>query len=115
MESDGEARQSPESFGQEITGAATHAADVQTGAPSAGVLSASHAACDHCIGRAEVPSTSFTERASGQHKKGDAADAHIVGGRVIQAAGGFVKEIIPYEDGPPPTLHRHVLINVFRI
>lgn len=115
MAPDGEARQSPESFGQDFMDVVTYAADDQAGAQSAGVFGAARTACDHCLGRAEVPSSSFTERELSQTKKGNAVNAPAAGGRVIHAAADFVKEIIPYDDGPPSLIHRHVLISVFRI
>lgn len=115
MVPDGEAQQSPETFGQERTDVAAYAVDEPAGAQSAGVLSSAHAACDHCVGRAEATSSSFTERELSRLKKGDAAFAYVVVGQVIHPTAGFVKDIIPYEDGPPSPVHRHILISVFRI
>lgn len=116
MAPEGEAQQSPESFGQELTNVATYVVSDPAGAQSEGVLGAAHSSCDQCVGRAEVPSSSFTERELSQPKKADAADAYAAVGRVIYATAGFVKEIVPYDDGPPSSpVHRHVLINVFRI
>lgn len=109
-----DAQQSPEISGQEPTDVVTYAADDPAGAQSAGVFGSVRSTCDHCVGRTEVPTSSFTGRELSQTKKGDAADANVVSGRVIHAAG-FVKEIVPHDDGPPSTVHRHVLLSVFRI
>lgn len=73
-----------------------------------------HGLCDHCVGRGEAPSSSFAERESVQPRKDGAADAPVVA-RVERTSADFVREIIPYEEGPPPTGHRLALLGVFRI
>lgn len=74
-----------------------------------------HGLCDHCVGRGEAPSSSLTERESAQPRRDGAADAPVAA-QVERASADFVREIIPYEEGPPPpTAHRLALLGVFRI
>ncbi len=113
---DGETHQENEASSHESHDAGEYAdAGSTSSAEFSGGINSAHASCDHCMGRAELPSSSLTERGANQLKEGDGAAAPVGGARLIHPAAGFVREIIPYDDGPPSSIHRHVLIGVFRI
>lgn len=110
-----EADDSSEAFGGEIVVAPKALGVVQRPAQLPGAHGSAFATCDHCVGRGEAPSPFFTERTSAQSQKDAGADAPANAARLERALAAFVKEIVPYEDGPPSPIHRHVLISVFRI
>lgn len=112
---DGESRQTNEASGHESRDAGEYADAGSAAAEFSGFVGSAQSSCDHCMGRAELPSSSLTEREANQFKKGDEAAPLFVGTHLVHPAAGFIKEIIPYDDGPPSLVHRHVLIGVFRI
>lgn len=71
--------------------------------------------CAHCMGSPQAPTTPKNERTAGQQNVNSVTEAPRVIGRVTPPLVSFVKEIIPYEDGPPHRVQRHVLIQVFLI
>lgn len=112
---DDEARQSPATFVQQATGVAEYAVDDTTGARLASVFDSALFSCDHCVGRGDLPPSAFTNREANQFKRHNAAGSIVVGVQGFHSNTAFVREIIPYEDGPPSHVHRHVLLSVFRI
>ena len=109
-----ESSQQPDVSGHAAGDSGIRAGSLLPATEFSGAAGSAHGLCDHCVSRGEAPTSSPTERESTQVKKDGAADAPS-GGQVGRASAGFVKEIIPYEDGPPPPVHRHVLLGVFRI
>ncbi len=110
-----EARQATDTSGFESADVAGFTRADPTGAQFSGLLNTIHAFCDHCMGRAELPSSSLGERENNQSGREERADAPTAVARPAHGSTAFVKEIIPYDDGPPSAIHRHVLISVFRI
>lgn len=111
----GEAQQAAGTSGYESPDDAGLTGAGAKGPEATGVLNSVRAFCDHCVGRAELPSSSLGEQEADQSGRGERAAAPAVAARSAHASTAFVKEIIPYEDGPPPAVHRHVLISVFRV
>ena len=114
MSPDEESSQESDVSGRAAGDAVRGAGFASTGVEFSGGLHSAGGACDHCMRRGEVPSSSPAERDSAQVTK-DGGMVAPAGSQVERASADFVREIIPYGDGPPPLIHRHVLLGVFRI
>lgn len=71
--------------------------------------------CAHCIGRSERPPAPLSESAVNQQNSNAGVEAPRALPAIALPPVSFVKEIIPYEVGPPDSVQRHVLISVFLI
>lgn len=114
MSSDEESSHSPDVSSHTAGDAVRGAGIVSFGIEFSGGFHSAGGACDHCVSRGEAPSSSLAGRESTQVKK-DGGTIAPAASQVERASADFVREIIPYEDGPPSPVHRHVLLGVFRI
>jgi hypothetical protein len=74
-------------------------------------------ACEHCMGRSQLPTPPATLHEADQSKRGEDVSAPPALSEPLSVTTSFVPIILAREHAPPTAVssERHVLISVFRI
>jgi hypothetical protein len=74
-------------------------------------------ACEHCMGRSQLPTPPATLREADQSKRGEDVSAPPALSESLSVTTSFVRIVLAREHAPPTAAssERHVLISVFRI
>lgn len=74
-------------------------------------------ACEHCMGRSQLPTPPATLREAHQSKRGEDVSAPPALSEPLSVTTSFVPIVLAREHAPPPAVssERHVLFSVFRI
>ncbi|MDT7687415.1 MAG: hypothetical protein QOE46_174 [Acidobacteriota bacterium] len=74
-------------------------------------------ACEHCMGRSQLPTPPATLREADQSKRGEDVSAPLAISEPLSITISFVPLVLAREHAPPTAVSssRHILISVFRI